>query len=76
MIQFYFHYFHHLLGLIIIFLPRKVVGSSFQKFKTKITFEKKNQMIKIRISKEKRKEGGEERPPTWWPMENSELGGP
>jgi len=33
-------------------------------------------MIKIRAFIEKKKEGGEERPPTWWPMIGSKLGGP
>jgi len=32
-------------------------------------------MIQIRTFKEKRKEGCEGRPPTWWPMEGSKLGG-
>jgi hypothetical protein len=32
-------------------------------------------MIKVRIFKEKWKERDKERPPTWWPMEGSKLGG-
>jgi len=32
-------------------------------------------MIKIRAFKENREEGGKERPPTWWPLEESKLGG-
>jgi hypothetical protein len=33
-------------------------------------------MIKVYAFKENKKEGSEERPPTWWPIEGSKLNGP
>jgi hypothetical protein len=55
--------FHHLLGLIIFLLLRKVIGTSFQIFKLKIISGKKErQMIQIHAFKEKEKEGNEGRP--------------
>jgi hypothetical protein len=61
--KYYYHpiyspFFHHLLGLIIIFLPRKIVGTKFQRFKSKTMSKKGRQMIKIRAFEEKGKEGG------------------
>jgi hypothetical protein len=37
----YFPFFHHILGLIILFFPRKVVRIFFQIFKLEIAFEKR-----------------------------------
>ncbi len=33
-------------------------------------------MIQICVFKKKKKEGGEGRPPTWWLMKGSKIGGP
>lgn len=84
MMQCYSPSFDHLLRLIIILLPRKVVKLSFQRFKLKITFEKKNQMIKIYAFKEKetRKQGktpklvANGRLQGCWPLECFKVGGP
>ncbi len=44
-----------------LFFPRKVVGTNFQKFKSKSHPKIKRQMIQICAFKEKGKEGGEGR---------------
>ncbi len=89
MMQCYSPSFDHLLRLIIILLPRKVVKLSFQRFKLKITSEKKNQMIKIYAFKEKetRKDpqiSGQWKAPRllalgmfqgWWPLVCSKSSG-
>jgi len=76
MIQCYFPSFHHLLGLIFILLRRKVVEISSQRFESEITSEKRKPNDQSSCLKKKRKERGEEKPSTRWPMKGSKLGGP
>ncbi len=74
--------FHHLLRLIILLLSRKVIGMSFQKFKSKIMFRKKiPKWYEFAPLKRRRKKEVKENPtrwPTkgsnaWWPMKGSNV---
>ncbi len=76
--RYYYHpiyspFFHHLLKLIILLLPRKVVGTSFPRFKSNIMFGKESpNHPNSRLLRE-----GEGRrwkkTSTWWPMEGSKV---
>jgi hypothetical protein len=71
--------FHCLLRFIILLLPRKVVRTSFQRFKSEVMSEKKKKWSKFTpLKKRGKKEEKNKRGKiiTWWPMEGSELGGP
>jgi hypothetical protein len=58
----YFPSFHHLLRLIILLLPREVVGTSFLKIEIENYVKKKPQMIRIHLLKRRKKKEMKEDP--------------
>jgi hypothetical protein len=61
--------------LIIIFLLKKLVGTSIFKIELKIMFGEKKAPNDLRPPFKKKEKGGEGKSKVWWPMEGSKLGG-